>query len=212
MQPSKLAAMFTTTSNPMTAPSTSTTTSLDNAPLVSSKPITKTDSNVAQPLGVVDKYILLAELGQDHLYPVYLGASIYDSAENPNLVVLKAIPITDIKGSFDNEKNIYLLKSHKNLLQCTEIIKNARFFLNNSQKKPTEGSRPSIGDGFYHVLVLKYHSNGDFLDYVKKRKLDESVARFYFAQILDALEHLHSHGYCHRDLKVENILLDQNYE
>jgi len=60
--------------------------------------------------------------------------------------------------------------------------------------------------------VLKYHANGDFLDFVKKRKLDENVARYYFAQVLDALEHMHSNGYCHRDLKIENILLDQNYD
>jgi len=61
-------------------------------------------------------------------------------------------------------------------------------------------------------LVLKYHSNGDFLDFVKKQKLDERVARYYFSQILDAVEHLHESGYCHRDIKIENVLLDQNYD
>jgi serine/threonine protein kinase len=27
-------------------------------------------------------------------------------------------------------------------------------------------------------------------------------------QLIDALEHLHSHGICHRDLKPENVLLN----
>jgi len=212
LQNSKISMLNTKPFNATTAVSTSTTCSTaTTTPTLTFSASPK--PNDKKPLGFVDKYALLAELGQDHLYPVYLASPMYDMAakDSSNLVVLKAIPATDFRKSFENESNIFQLNYHKNLLRCTEIIKNARFVFN-SKSKTNENGKPRPNDGFYHILVLKYHANGDFLDFVKKRKLDERVARYYFSQLLDALEHLHTHGYCHRDLKIENILVDQNYD
>lgn len=212
LQNSKFSTMTSNTSNATTAVSTSTTSSTMNSPIIGScEPPTM---NFQQPLGIVDKYVLLSELGQDHLYPVYLASSIFDTSSygNQNLVVLKAIPAADYRKSFENELNIFQLKNHKNLLQCTEVIKNARFFFSNPQVRSPENRKPLPTEGYYHILVLKYQANGDFLDFVKKRKLEEKVARYYFEQLLEALEHLHANGYCHRDLKIENILVDQNYD
>lgn len=36
----------------------------------------------------------------------------------------------------------------------------------------------------------------------------EDLARFYTAEIICAVSHLHANGIMHRDLKPENILLD----
>ena len=33
----------------------------------------------------------------------------------------------------------------------------------------------------------------------------------FFKQLIDALDHIHSRGYKHRDVKPENILLDRNF-
>lgn len=50
----------------------------------------------------------------------------------------------------------------------------------------------------------------DFFDVIfETGALSESVARFYFKQLLTALEYLHSSNFCHRDLKPENLLFDQ---
>ena len=56
--------------------------------------------------------------------------------------------------------------------------------------------------------VLSYARNGEILDYVKRMgQLPLHVARFYLAEIVSAVHHLHRYGIIHRDLKPENILL-----
>jgi serine/threonine protein kinase len=41
--------------------------------------------------------------------------------------------------------------------------------------------------------------------------LQEELARFYFAQLLDGLHYLHRKGISHRDLKPENLVLDAQF-
>ena len=177
--------------------------------------VTKSPSvDYLRPLGVIDKYLLFSELGKDHLYPVYIASSIFDSpsSDGSNLVVLKAIPVADFRNSFQNESNVFQLKYHKNLLNCIEIIKNVRFYFSTAPKISTTSKKPTTGDEFYNLLILKYHANGDFLEILRKHRFNERITRYYFGQLLDAVEYMHLQGYCHRDIKLENILFDQNFD
>jgi protein-serine/threonine kinase len=59
-------------------------------------------------------------------------------------------------------------------------------------------------------MVLDFCPNGDLLAHLQERlKFGESVCRFYCAEILVALEYLHSLDIVYRDLKPENILVDR---
>ena len=48
---------------------------------------------------------------------------------------------------------------------------------------------------------LKYHLNNE-------RTFPEERSRFYEAEVLLGLEHIHSKDIIYRDLKLENVLLD----
>ena len=41
--------------------------------------------------------------------------------------------------------------------------------------------------------------------------MTEPVARYIFKQLAHGVSHIHSHGLFHRDLKLENVVLDAKY-
>jgi calcium-dependent protein kinase len=49
---------------------------------------------------------------------------------------------------------------------------------------------------------------GDLLSYGGKSILDESRAKILVTQLVSAVAHLHSRGICHRDIKLQNILME----
>eukprot|EP00049_Salpingoeca_infusionum_P018634 m.358068 g.358068 ORF g.358068 m.358068 type:complete len:524 (-) comp18030_c0_seq1:238-1809(-) len=60
-------------------------------------------------------------------------------------------------------------------------------------------------------FVIEYAENGELLNWLKKLgSFDEDCSRFYLAEIVLALEHMHARNIIHRDLKPENILLDKD--
>eukprot|EP01017_Pseudomicrothorax_dubius_P028935 TRINITY_DN3482_c0_g1_i1.p1 TRINITY_DN3482_c0_g1~~TRINITY_DN3482_c0_g1_i1.p1 ORF type:complete len:363 (+),score=90.27 TRINITY_DN3482_c0_g1_i1:133-1221(+) len=58
-------------------------------------------------------------------------------------------------------------------------------------------------------FVLEYCPGGEMFYLLQKRKVfNEEQAKFYVAQIVLAIEHLHSNNIIYRDLKPENVLID----
>ncbi|CAL8577156.1 Serine/threonine-protein kinase, variant 3 [Xanthoria parietina] len=60
-------------------------------------------------------------------------------------------------------------------------------------------------------LVTSYMSGGELFWHLQKAgRFNEGRAKFYIAELILALQHLHKYDIVYRDLKPENILLDAN--
>ncbi|KAK6337762.1 hypothetical protein TWF696_001242 [Orbilia brochopaga] len=60
-------------------------------------------------------------------------------------------------------------------------------------------------------LVTDYMSGGELFWHLQQEgRFSEERSKFYIAELILALEHLHKHDIVYRDLKPENILLDAN--
>lgn len=62
------------------------------------------------------------------------------------------------------------------------------------------------------AIALEFAQRGTLFSYVAKSNgLSEEEAHFFFVQIVRVIELLHQKGIAHRDIKLENILLDENF-
>jgi serine kinase len=68
-----------------------------------------------------------------------------------------------------------------------------------------------VGDRIF--IVMQYCPRGTIADLLQRNQgpLGESTVRFLFAPTVDAVVYLHSLDIAHRDVKIENILLDHEY-
>ena len=65
---------------------------------------------------------------------------------------------------------------------------------------------------YKYYIVMEYCEGGELYDYlVKKRRLNDEEAAFFYFQIINGLEYIHSIGIAHRDLKPENLLLTKEH-
>lgn len=67
-------------------------------------------------------------------------------------------------------------------------------------------------EGNWH-LIMELVTGGELLDMVQDNpegRLPEAKARKWFRQIVDAVDYCHAHLVIHRDLKLENVLIDKN--
>ncbi|KAK5644508.1 hypothetical protein RI129_005808 [Pyrocoelia pectoralis] len=136
------------------------------------------------------RFDIIKKLGQGTYGKVQLGIN----KETGQEVAIKTIKKSKIETEADLvriRREIQIMSSvqHPNIIHIYEVFENREKM----------------------VLVMEYAAGGELYDYLSERKvLAEEEARRIFRQIATACYYCHKHKICHRDLKLENILLDEN--
>jgi serine/threonine protein kinase len=142
----------------------------------------------AIPPTTLDLYKFVKLIGKGAFGKVTLGLHKLTGKH----VAIKTFEKSYMKDDFSRKKvfqEVYILKKihHSNIIRLLEVFESSKHFF----------------------IVMEYAGAGDLLHYVKKkRRLQENEARFIFKQILYGLGHCHCRSVLHRDIKLDNVLLD----
>ena len=99
----------------------------------------------------------------------------------------------------NREVEVYARLNHENLVRLLHFKQNATEIF-------ADGTEIVVS-----YVALELASGGEIFDYVARHYFSPEISRYFFKQMLDGIHHMHSKGIAHRDLKLENILLDENF-
>ncbi|XP_037494766.1 CBL-interacting serine/threonine-protein kinase 1 isoform X4 [Jatropha curcas] len=134
------------------------------------------------------KYELGRTLGEGNFGKVKLAKNI-DSGQPFAVKILEKNRIIDLKITDQIKREIATLKllKHPNVVRLHEVL----------------ASKSKI------YMVLEYVNGGELFDRIaSKGKLPEAQGRKLFQQLIDGVSYCHNKGVFHRDLKLENVLVD----
>ena len=126
--------------------------------------------------------------------------------EKGEKVALKIIPL-----DMEEDESIAMKNFYEELVALAELDHPNIWKL----KKYSEFTQiKTLDDESINVsyIAMEYAEEGElFKCWMNSEKFDENEARYYFNQLINTLEYMHSMGYYHRDIKPENLLLDSNF-
>lgn len=150
----------------------------------------KTNSTHYSSETIINNYIIKQTIGKGTFGKVKLGIHV-PTNEKVAIKILEKSKMVE-KDDFERvgrEMSIIQSLHHQNVIKIQDIFENE--------------------DNFY--IVMEYCEGGELFNYiVKKRRLSDEEASFFYYQIINGLEYIHSKGVVHRDLKPENLLLGKD--
>ncbi|CAA3022734.1 CBL-interacting serine threonine- kinase 7-like [Olea europaea subsp. europaea] len=158
-------------------------------PPSSATKITRTASSRGSGSIILEKYQLGRLLGRGSFAKVYQATLLVDNSDVAIKVIDKATTVdAAMEPRIVREVSaMRRLDHHPNILKLHEVM----------------ATRTKI------YLVMELATGGElFAKLSRQRRFSESTARRYFHQIVSALLFCHQNGIAHRDIKPQNLLLD----
>ena len=151
---------------------------------------TESDIEISD-LKQIGNYQLGQEIGSGAFGKVLLGKHI-TTEEKVAIKILDKIKLSKTPDDYQlvkQELSILKIVKHKYIVRLFEILETSR----------------------YIFIVMEYCEGGDIMNYIiSKGRLSENESLKFFHQLINALFYLHSQSIAHRDVKIDNLLLDSN--
>ncbi|KAI7868303.1 kinase-like domain-containing protein, partial [Spinellus fusiger] len=138
----------------------------------------------------IGPYLLLRTLGEGEFGKVKLGMHI-DTGQEVAVKLINKNTTNNACRANKIEREVSVLKSlkHPHIVQLVHVVESDKY----------------IG------IILEYASGGELFEYILARRyLKEKDAQRLFAQLISSVQYMHQKKIVHRDLKLENLLLDRN--
>ena len=140
---------------------------------------------------IAGDYLIKQTIGEGTFSKVKLGINMF-TGQKVAIKILDKVKIIEEVGIERVLREIKISSelNHPNIIKIYKILEDDKFYL----------------------VVMEYCEEGELFNYiVKKDRLSEKESSFFYYQLINAIEYLHSKGIAHRDLKPENILLAENH-
>ena len=139
----------------------------------------------------IGNYLIKRTLGQGTFGKVKLGVYL-PNKEKVAVKILEKERIIEKDDEIRVRREFDMLAkfNHPNVILVAEIFESSNSFYS----------------------VMEYCEGGELFNYiVKNQRLNEDEAAFFYYQLINGLEYIHSLGIVHRDLKPENLLLTNDH-
>lgn len=147
-------------------------------------------------------YEILTSLGEGNTSKVYLARSLENPAVHVALKILKEEFLkrdNDSILSVHNEITILKNLDHSGIIRMVDYGDAGRVV------KPSGRVIDNIV-----FIIMEFVQGGLLFDICQTMgAMGEDAGRFFIWQMLDAVEYMHARRVIHRDLKLENILIDE---
>ena len=106
----------------------------------------------------------------------------------------------DCELFFNNESRFSFLQ-HPNIIKIFRVLPNMSL-----------NSKDEVRD--VPAILMEYAPYETFYEFLKRfrQNLTEKLIRTYFRQLIEAIEYIHGENVCHLDLKLDNLLVGEDYQ
>src|ERR687894_2077317 len=147
------------------------------------------------------RYDIIECLGRGSYAEIYVANDNAAAEGAPRTIVIKALNLY-LQETPDPELERTLVSNFQNEAVALDRVRHP-----NVINRLGHGTAIDLQNRVFHYLVLEYLPGGDLYALCRRRPLKLEGALFYLEQVCAGLEHAHSRGVIHRDIKPQNLLL-----